>query len=165
MTVKKVRQIGDPVLREKSKDVEKIDDGVLTLVKDMLDTIGEEGGVGLAAPQIGVSRRVIVVEMGDKMEVFINPEVKILGKDMVELIEGCLSIYSIMDYNVRRYKKVEVKAMDLEGREVGIKADDLVARIFQHEVDHLNGILYIDHLDSKSREELLSRVNKIKMGI
>jgi len=165
MTVKRVRQIGDPVLREKSKDVEKIDNGVLTLVRDMLDTIGEKGGVGLAAPQIGVSRRVIVVEMGDKVEAFINPEIKILGKDTVELIEGCMSIYSIMDYNVRRYKKVEVKAMDLEGREVKIMADDLAARIFQHEVDHLNGILYIDHLDSESREELLSKVNKIKMGI
>jgi peptide deformylase len=166
MAVKKIRQIGDPVLREKSKDVEKIDDGVMTLVKDMLDTIREEGGVGLAAPQIGVSRRVIVVDTGDnKMEAFINPEVKVLGKGMVDLIEGCLSIYSIMDYNVRRYKKVEVKAMDLEGREVKIKAEDLLARIFQHEADHLNGVLYIDHLDSKSREELLSKVSKIKMGI
>ncbi len=165
MAIKKIRKIGDPVLREKSKDVEKIDDKIITLVNDMIDTAKEEGGVGLAAPQIGVTRKVIIVDTGDGMKAFINPELKVLDKEMEGLIEGCLSIYSIRDYSVKRYKKVEVKAKDLKGRDVVINAEDLLARVFQHEIDHLNGILYIDHLDSKSRKELLSKVNKIKLGI
>ncbi|MEA2015656.1 MAG: peptide deformylase [Actinomycetota bacterium] len=165
MAVKKIRKIGDPVLREKSNKVEKIDDKVISLVNDMIDIAKEEGGVGLAAPQIGVSRRVIIVDRGDGTEAFINPEIKVLDKEMESSIEGCLSIYSIRDYSVNRYKKVEVKAKDLKGRDVVVKAEGLLARIFQHEIDHLNGKMYIDHLDRKSREELLSRVNEIKMGI
>ncbi len=165
MSARKIRKIGDPVLREKSRGVEKIDGKVKSLVKDMIDTMEKEGGVGLAAPQIGVSRRVIVVNMGDEIKAFINPEIKIKGKEKIDSEEGCLSIYSIRDFSVQRFRKVEVKAKDLKGKDVVIVAEDLVARIFQHEIDHLNGILYVDRLDSKSRSELLSMVNEIKMGI
>jgi peptide deformylase len=165
MSARKIRKIGDPVLREKSKSVEKIDEKVKSLIKDMIDTMEKEGGVGLAAPQIGVSRRVIVVNMSDEIKAFINPEMKILGKEKIDSEEGCLSVYSIRDFSVQRFKKVEVKAKDLNGKDVVFVAEDLVARIFQHEIDHLNGIIYIDRLDSKSRSEVLSMVNEIKMGM
>jgi peptide deformylase len=165
MTARGIRKIGDPVLREKSKYVEEIDEKVLSLVKDMVDTMEKEGGVGLAAPQIGVSRRVVVVNMGEEIRSFINPEIKILGKEKVASREGCLSVYSIVDFDVERFKKVEVRAKDLKGKDVTFVAEDLVARIFQHEIDHLNGILFFDHLDTKSRRELLSMVNEINMGM
>ncbi len=165
MSAREIRKIGDPVLREKSKYVEEIDEGVVSLVKDMVDTMEKEGGVGLAAPQIGVSRRVIIVDMGDEIRAFINPEIRILGKEKEVSREGCLSVYSIVDFDVERFKKVEVKAKDLKGKDVSLVAYNLVARIFQHEIDHLNGILYFDHLDSKSRRALLSMVNEVKMGM
>jgi peptide deformylase len=164
MALKEIRKIGDPVLREKSKIVEKIDDKVIELVNDMIDTSKEKGGVGLAAPQIGVARRVIVVGFGDEVKAFLNPEIKIITKKQEESNEGCLSIYSINDFCVKRFKKIEVRAQDLKGNSITVVAEDLAARIFQHEVDHLNGILYIDHLDRKSKRELLARINEIRLN-
>jgi len=164
MAIKEIRKIGDPVLREKSKIVEKIDDKIIGLVNDMVDTLKDGGGAGLAAPQIGITRRVIVVNFGDEIKAFLNPEIKIIGKKQEESNEGCLSIYSINDFCVKRFKKIEVRALDLEGNNVTITAEDLIARIFQHEVDHLNGILYIDRLDRRSKRELLARINEIKIN-
>ena len=165
MAVREIRKIGDPVLREKSKDIEKIDDKIIDLVNDMLGTLNEKGGVGLAAPQIGITRRVIIVNFGDETKVFINPEIKFLGKKQIESNEGCLSIYSIKDFYVKRFKRIEVRAQDLKGKNIALVAEDLLARIFQHEIDHLNGILYIDRLDRESRRELLSKINEIKLNI
>lgn len=164
MAVREIRKIGDPVLREKSKEVEKIDDKVAKLVADMVETLKEEGGVGLAAPQIGVTRKVIVVSIDDSMKAFINPEIEVLDKKQIESNEGCLSIYSIKDFNVKRFSRIKVKAKDLKGKDISLVAEDLLARIFQHEIDHLNGILYIDHLDSKSRKELLTMINEIRLN-
>jgi len=164
MAVKEIRKIGDPVLREKSKDIEKIDDKLINLVNDMIDTLKEEGGVGLAAPQIGVTKRVIIVNLGDEMKAFVNPEIKVLDKSKIESNEGCLSIYSIKDFCVKRFSKIEVKAKDLKGKDITLVVEDLLARIFQHEIDHLNGVLYIDRLDRKSRRELLSRINEIRLN-
>ncbi len=164
MAAREIRKIGDPVLREKSRKIEKIDDKLMSLVNDMVETLKEEGGVGLAAPQIGVTRRIIIVNLGDDTRVFINPEIKILDKKQVESNEGCLSVYSIRDFNVKRFKKVEVRAQDLSGKKVVLVAEDLLARIFQHEIDHLNGILYIDRLDGELKRELLSRINEIRMN-
>lgn len=165
MAVKEIRKIGDPILREKSKSVEKIDDMLIELVNDMIDTLKEEGGVGLAASQIGITRRVIIVNFGDDMKAFINPEIKIMGRKQEESNEGCLSIYSIKDFCVKRFKRIKVKAQDLKGNSIMLVAEDLLARIFQHEIDHLNGILYIDRLDRKSKRELLSRINEIRLNI
>ena len=94
MAIRKVRKIGDPVLRETSNNVEKIDKPVLDLVSDMLDTLEEEGGVGLAAPQIGITKRIILVRYEDKVETYINPEIEIIENKRIEGDEGCLSIYS-----------------------------------------------------------------------
>lgn len=165
MAVREIRKIGDPVLREKSKNIEKIDGKLIDLVNDMIGTLKEKGGVGLAAPQIGITRRVIIVNFGDEMKVFINPEIKILGKKQIESNEGCLSIYSIKDFYVKRFKRIEVRAQDLKGKNITLVAEDLLARIFQHEIDHLNGILYIDRLDRESKRELLSKINEIRLSI
>ena len=164
MAAKEIRKIGDPVLREKSKKVENTDN-LASLVRDMVDTLKEEGAVGLAAPQIGITRRVIAVNFNDRIKVFVNPEIEVLGRKKIESNEGCLSIYSIKDFNVNRFLKVKVKAKDLKGNDIIIIAEDLLARVFQHEVDHLDGILYIDRLDRKSRRELLTKINEIKSNI
>ncbi len=164
MAVREIRKIGDPVLREKSKVIEKIDDKLENLVGDMIDTLKEAGGVGLAAPQIGVTRRVIIVNLGEEIKVFVNPEIRALNRKQAESNEGCLSIYSIKDFCVKRFDKIEVRAKDLKGKNIVLTAEDLLARIFQHEIDHLNGVLYIDRLDRKSRRELLAMINEIKLN-
>ncbi len=160
MAVKKIRKIGDPVLREKCSDVEKIDKSMLALANDMIDTLAERGGVGLAAPQIGVSKKVIIVNFEDKIETYINPEIEILEDEKMEEEEGCLSIFAIQGFKVKRCSKIKVKAKNLRGNRITITATDLPARVFQHEIDHLNGILYIDHLDPQSRRDLLIEINR-----
>lgn len=162
MALKKVRKIGDPVLRETSSSVEKIDRLVLDLVSDMLDTLEEEGGVGLAAPQIGITKRIIIVRYEDKVETYINPEIEVIDKDKVEGDEGCLSIYSIQGFTVKRYPKVKVRATNLRGNIEEFIAEDLLARVIQHEIDHLDGIMFIDRLDAVSRCELLEKINDFK---
>lgn len=161
MAIRQVRKIGDPVLRETSIEVGKVDSKLLGLVRDMLDTLQDEGGVGLAAPQIGVTKRIIIVRLEDKILTYINPEIEVIGDEMNEDNEGCLSIYSIQGFQVRRYSKIKVKAGDLKGRSVEFIAEDLFARIIQHEVDHLNGKMFIDHLDIDSRMELLKEIRDI----
>lgn len=161
MAIKKVRKIGDPVLRETSKTVKKIDKSIRDLVRDMTDTLGDEEGVGLAAPQIGISKRVIIIRYKDETGTYINPEVEAVGNKMAEDGEGCLSIYSIQGFQVTRFQKVKVRATDLKGKPVELITEGLLARIFQHEVDHLNGKMFIDHLDADSRMELLKRISEI----
>ncbi|MEE8324603.1 MAG: peptide deformylase [Candidatus Humimicrobiaceae bacterium] len=162
MAVKKVRKIGDPVLRETSSNIEKIDKPVLDLVSDMLDTLEEEGGVGLAAPQIGVTRRIILVRYEDKVETYINPEIEIIENKRIEGDEGCLSVYSIQGFQVKRYPKVRIRAKNLKGNTEEFIAEDLLARVIQHEVDHLDGIMFIDHLNAASRRELFEKINELK---
>ena len=162
MAVKKVRKIGDPVLRETSSNIEKIDKPVLDLVSDMLDTLEDEGGVGLAAPQIGVTKRIILVRYEDKVETYINPEIEIIENKRVEGDEGCLSVYSIQGFQVKRYPKVRIRAKNLKGNTEEFIAEDLLARVIQHEVDHLDGIMFIDHLNAASRRELFEKINELK---
>ena len=156
MAIKKVRKIGDPVLSE------KIDKPVLDLVSDMLDTLEDEGGVGLAAPQIGVTKRIILVRYEDKVETYINPEIEVIENKRIEDNEGCLSIYSIQGFQVKRYPRVRIRAINLKGNTEEFIAEDLLARVIQHEVDHLDGIMFIDHLDAVSRRELLEKINDLK---
>jgi len=165
MAVRKIRKIGDPVLREKSKKIENIDKGVLRLIDDMTNTITkrEVNAAGLAAPQIGVLKRVIIVNFEDRVQTYINPEIETLDNEEIDEKEGCLSIYSI-PCNIKRAKKIIVRAEDLKGNKIELEAGGLLARIFQHEIDHLNGILIIDHLDSESKRELLSKISEINSG-
>lgn len=162
MAIRKVRKIGDPVLRETSNNVEKIDKPVLDLVSDMLDTLEEEGGVGLAAPQIGITKRIILVRYEDKVETYINPEIEIIENKRIEGDEGCLSIYSIQGFQVKRYPRIKIRTTNIKGNTEEFIAEDLLARVIQHEVDHLDGIMFIDHLGAASRRELLEKINDFK---
>ena len=141
-----IRVAGDPVLRQKAKRVPKIDASTQKLIDDMVDTMRAAPGVGLAAPQIGVSLRVIVIETPDDgLLALVNPEiVKTSGER--RLMEGCLSVPGYQA-EITRSKQVTVKALDRDGKEVRIKAvETLLAQALEHEIDHINGILYIDHL-------------------
>jgi len=148
LAVRPIRLLGDPVLRQRAKRVPQVDASVQRLIDDMIDSMREASGVGLAAPQIGVSLRVIVIEVPDEEVVaLINPEiVKRSGQRRLE--EGCLSIPGYRA-EVPRSMSVVVKGIDRQGRPVRIKAkDDLLAHALEHEIDHINGVLYIDHLES-----------------
>jgi len=159
MAVKKIRKIGDPVLRERCKEVEIIDKSITGLVKDMVDTISDKSalGVGLAACQIGVLKRVIIVNLNGKYEAFINPEIRILNNERTSEEEGCLSLYSVKT-TVERPKKILLKALNIKGEKIEFETEEIIARIFLHEIDHLNGILFVDHLKPKDRKEFLSKI-------
>jgi peptide deformylase len=143
-----IRIAGDPVLREKAKRVRKIDGSIQRLIDDMIDTMRAAPGVGLAAPQVGVGLRVVVIETPDDgLLPLINPEViKHSGERRV--MEGCLSVPGYQA-EISRSRQVLVKALDREGKEIRMKAvDTLLAQALEHEIDHINGILYIDYLTS-----------------
>ena len=148
MTAHPIRFLGDPVLGQKAKRVPNIDGSLATLVDDMVDSMREASGVGLAAPQIGVSLRVIVIGLPEEEPfALINPEiVRRSGERRVE--EGCLSVPGYRA-ELTRSLTVVVKALDLSGKPLRLKArDDLLAQALEHEIDHINGVLYIDHLGS-----------------
>ena len=148
MGILPIRIAGDPVLREKAKKVRKIDASLQKLIDDMIDTMRAAPGVGLAAPQVGVSLRVVVIETPDDgLMALINPQV-VKSSGERRLMEGCLSVPGYQA-EITRSKSVTVKALDREGKEVRIKATEtLLAQALEHEIDHINGILYIDHLSS-----------------
>ena len=148
MGILPIRIAGDPVLREKAKKVRKVDASVQKLIDDMIDTMHAAPGVGLAAPQVGVSLRVVVIETPDDgLMALVNPEVvKKSGKR--QLTEGCLSVPGYQG-EITRSRQVTVKALDRDGKEIRVKAvDTLLAQALEHEIDHINGILYIDYLTS-----------------
>lgn len=136
-----------PVLHRKAKRVRKIDDSVQKLIDDMIDTMRETGGVGLAAPQVGIPLQVAVIEIpGEDVITLVNPElVKSSGEHTV--VEGCLSLPGYRG-EIKRAEAVTVKGRDRSGKDVRIKADGLLAHALQHELDHINGVVYVDHLES-----------------
>jgi peptide deformylase len=150
MAVLTVLTVPEPVLRQKSKRVRSIDGSVRKLAGDMLETMHAASGVGLAAPQVGVPLRVIVIGMPEEEDfVLINPEiVRRSGERLVT--EGCLSIPGYFG-EIKRAQRVTVKGKDLSGKEVRIKAEELLAQALEHEIDHINGVLYIDHLESNEK--------------
>lgn len=133
---------GDPVLRQRAKPVERVTKRIQRLVKDMADTMYAANGIGLAAPQVGVSERVFVADIGEGLIAIINPViVRASGRDVD--VEGCLSMPGLRGY-VERAAEIEVDGLDLKGKPVRIEAQGLLARVFQHEIDHLDGILFTD---------------------
>lgn len=142
MAVYKIVEIGDEILKEKAKVVPKITPNIIKLLDNMAQTMYRAKGVGLAAPQVGVSKRVIVVDAGEGLLELINPEIlSSAGKETDT--EACLSIPGIIG-DVTRAASVKVKALDRHGREQVLKAKGFLARVLQHEIDHLEGILFID---------------------
>lgn len=142
MALRIIKVDGDPILRKKSRNVEKIDDRILTLLEDMEETMIDSDGIGLAAPQVGILRRVVVIDIGDGLLKIINPEIKKREGEIID-IEGCLSVPGISG-TVNRPEKVVLQYLNEDNEEVEIEAEGLLARAICHEVDHLDGILYID---------------------
>lgn len=151
MATREILQIGNPILRQRSHKITRFDDALSRLVEDMFDSMHEANGIGLAAPQIGISKRLIVVEMPDDEDhphpgerwVMCNPEIVRASRETVVGQEGCLSVVGYVGM-VERAEKVTIAAEDLRGRKFRVKAEDYLARAFQHEIDHLNGVLYVE---------------------
>jgi peptide deformylase len=154
--------LGDRVLRQPAKRVTKIDDEIRQLVKQMLQTMYSEDGIGLAAPQVGVNKQVIVIDCElDKSEippvVLINPVITKTGEQVCAIQEGCLSIPQVF-LDVVRPEVIEVSFKDEQGRPHKLKADGLLARVIQHEIDHLNGVMFVDRVENTlSRNQELTK--------
>jgi len=145
MAIRQIVQIGDPVLRKKSKVVEKIDAKIIQLLDDMADTMYHADGVGLAAPQVGILKRVVVIDIGDGLLELINPEIiETSGEQLDD--EGCLSVVGEAGA-VRRPYRVKVRAFDRNGNLFEIEGEELLARAFCHEIDHLEGVLFVDKIE------------------
>ncbi len=155
MAVLKIRTNPDPVLRKKARKITTIDDSVHRLIDNMIETLEESAGVGLAANQVGVPLRIVVIQIpGEDVLVLINPEV-VETQGERKVIEGCLSIPGYQA-EISRAETVKVRAKGRHGRVIRRKATDLLAQAIQHEVDHLNGVLYIDYLNDVSQLEKAS---------
>jgi peptide deformylase len=166
MAIREILTVPDPRLKQKAAPVEAVDDGVRALLDDMLETMYEASGIGLAATQIGVSQRVVVMDLGQREgekepRFFVNPEVVWASEETAPYEEGCLSVPEYYDA-VERPVRVRVRYLDYDGKAVEEEAEGLFAVCFQHELDHLNGVLFIDHLSRLKREQAIKKVKKLK---
>ncbi len=147
--------LGNDILRAKAEPVRNIDGRTAKLAVDMLETLLAAKGLGLAGPQVGVGERIFVVHLSDDIpRIFINPEIVEASPDLTKYEEGCLSVPGIWA-NVMRPGMVKVRAWNEKGKQFTMEADDLLARVIQHEFDHLNGVLFIDHLSELKRKRVL----------
>lgn len=156
MAIRNLRYDNDEILKKRSREIEVIDDKIRELAKDMMETMHKYEGLGLAGPQVGVLKRIIVIDLYEEGMQFtlINPViVKEKGEQIVE--EGCLSFPNQFG-KVKRPKELEVEALDINGKKVRIKAKDLLAQAISHEIDHLNGILFIEKVEPGTLEYITS---------
>jgi peptide deformylase len=158
-----IRTFGDPVLKQVAKEVTEIDGALVRLCEDMLDTMYEAPGIGLAAPQIGVQKRLFVYDLGDEPGAIVNPQIVETDGEWV-FEEGCLSVPGL-HFEIVRPKRIHIVGFDLDGNEVSIEADELEARLFQHEFDHLDGVLLLEHLDDEQRREALKVLRSRAMAL
>jgi peptide deformylase len=164
MALRDILILPDKRLRQVSEPVKKIDAGIRKLVEDMFETMYEAPGIGLAAIQVGEPKRVITMDLAKKEDpknpqVFINPEILWASEDKAIYEEGCLSIPEYYS-DVERPAQVKVKYLDLEGKAHELEASGLLATCLQHEIDHLNGVLFIDHLSKLKRDRVLKKFSK-----
>jgi len=158
-----VRTYGDPVLKQAAREVDTVDGALVRLVEDMVDTMYDAVGAGLAAPQVGVQKRLFVYDVGDGPEVMINPSiVESSGEWYFE--EGCLSIPELR-LGIVRPMAVHITGIDLDGNELSIEADEFLGRVFQHEVDHLDGVLMVERLDDDLRKQALRVLRDRSLGL
>ncbi len=142
MAIRNIRTLGDDILRKKSRPVEVIDERILTLLDDMAETMYESNGVGLAAPQIGILKRIVVIDVGEGLIELINPEIVEVEGNIKDL-EGCLSVPGKYGYVVRP-EKVTVTALNRDGDRITLQGEEMLAKAFCHEIDHLDGIVFVD---------------------
>jgi peptide deformylase len=164
MAVLQIRTFGDPVLRERAREVEQITRVHRRLVKDMIQTMRDAPGVGLAAPQVGVVERVFVYEVEDQAGAIFNPVIFETSDEKETDDEGCLSLPTLV-YPVERSTKVKMKGLDERGRPLTIEADELLARVFQHELDHLDGVLFVDRLPEELKRQALRELTGQTLGL
>ena len=168
MSVKKILTEPNKLLRQVSKPVEKVGDEERTLMNDMLDTMYAAPGIGLAAIQIGVPKRIIVMDISrdeNKKEprYFVNPIIKSKNKEKAKYEEGCLSVPDQFA-EIERSNTCEVEYLDYDGKKKLLKADGLLATCIQHEIDHLEGILFIDYLSKLKKSMIIKKLSKIKVN-
>jgi peptide deformylase len=158
-----IRLFGDPVLKQRASDVTDIDDTLRRLVDDMTVTMYQAPGVGLAAPQVGVQKRLFVYDLNDDLgpRALLNPTIEESDGEWA-FEEGCLSVPGL-SWEIVRPKAVLVRGIDLEGNEVEIEADEYAARVFQHELDHLDGVLLIERLDRDTRKQALRTLRNLML--
>lgn len=177
MALLEIKKYPDPILRKKCQEVEKIDEGIKNLGQQMVETMEVNQGIGLAAPQIGVLKKMIVIKVDEAVtssppfavarvleegpKVFINPKITKRTKETEIMEEGCLSFPGLF-LKIKRAKEVEIRALNFEGEEIQIKVRGLMARIFQHEIDHLDGILFIDRIPFWQRLKLKRKLKILK---
>ena len=171
MAVRPILTAPDPRLKAVSTAVEKVDAEIRKLAEDMADSMYAADGIGLAAVQIGVPKRIIVMDLNQKegdpkagkkdWRVFINPKILWSSDDMAVYEEGCLSVPEIYD-DVERQARIRCEYLDLDGKRIEIEADGMLATCLQHEMDHLEGVLFIDHLSRLKRAMLLKKLTKAK---
>lgn len=163
MAILNILEFPDPRLRTIAKPVDVVDDGIRQLIDDMFETMYDAPGIGLAATQVNVHKRVVVMDLSeDKSEprVFINPEFEFLTDEMEQYQEGCLSVPGFYE-NVDRPQKVKIKATDRDGQPYELIAEGLLAVCIQHECDHLNGKLFVDYLSNLKRDRIKKKLEKI----
>jgi peptide deformylase len=166
MTIRPILTAPDPRLKAVSKDVETVDDTIRALVDDMADSMYAADGIGLAAVQIGVPLRVLVIDLdqkdGNKNPVaYINPKIVWASDEVATFEEGCLSVPEIWD-DVERPARIKAEYLDRDGNKQILEADGLLATCLQHEMDHLNGVLFIDHLSRLKRSMAIKKLTKAK---
>ena len=174
MSVLELYEYPHPILEQKAESVLKVDADVKKFLDDMLETMYADKGVGLAAPQIGVSKRIVVIDAEQYEEdgeykkgnplYLINPEIVYKSEETILFCEGCLSVPK-QNAEVERHYKVKVRYLDYDGKEKEIEAEDYLAVILQHEIDHLDGILYIDRISRLKRNMLLKKLEKYRQGL
>jgi peptide deformylase len=159
-----IRLLGDPVLKQKAAEIDDVDGALVRLAEDMAVTLDAANGLGLAAPQVGVQKRLFVYDLhdGEGPKTIVNPIVsEHRGEWAYE--EGCLSVPGLA-WEIIRPKEVHLTGYDLDGNEVSIEADEIVARLFQHELDHLDGILLLERLDDETRKEAMRTLREINLN-
>ena len=158
-----LKYFGENILRQKASKIETIDDSLIELSEQMHELLKRADGVGLAAPQIGISKRIIVINLGDGKNVFtvINPEIISSSSELIIWEEGCLSVPGI-NVDVTRPAQITVKGKLIDGKEFNIEANGLLSRVFQHEIDHLDGILFIDRIEKYKRDEIRYELKQVK---
>ena len=168
MAILPILTVPDPILKQVSKPVEVVDDALRALMDDMLETMYDAPGIGLAAIQVGVAKQVIVMDLARENEekqprFFVNPQIIAKNDELVEGEEGCLSVPDVFDI-VERPNKVRLRYLDYHGVQVEEDAEGLFAVCIQHELDHLKGVLFIDYLSRLKRERAVTRVKKLVRG-
>tara|TARA_S200000501_G_scaffold361598_1_gene390088 strand:+ start:573 stop:1097 length:525 start_codon:yes stop_codon:yes gene_type:complete len=166
MSIKEIKTLPDKILREQSKTVDKVDGEVRKLMDDMLQTMYAAPGIGLAAIQIGIPKRVVVMDLSKDKEkknpfYFVNPEIIWKSENLVSYEEGCLSIPNQFA-EIDRPDKCHVKFLNYQGKEELVKAEGLFSTCIQHEVDHLNGVLFIDYLSKLKKNMIIKKLSKQK---